>query len=325
MAIRLPESKAFPSIQVSRRRVPMEQIIDIQGQNPLAQGIDVAGNVIGQALQQRAALRKQEEVRAKQQKQIEDVAKLYGIDSKAMANLAPDQAISIAKNLSDTQADQARAAQAAAAAEENRNLRLMMLQNSITGREDTQRTKAEIAEENRRQREEQFQDKQVNAYSKQLENTGIPSAIATGQRVLSLLPERGENIPGYGPLEKYKPNILAGDAGRTMRQAVGQLFNIELKTRSGVAVTDPELERLKVEFGQGHFATEEALRQGIQQYLQRVQEIARNVEAGYEPGIRGEYVNRGGREILPSFDAMLSRPSISGEQKANVLRQKYGY
>jgi hypothetical protein len=60
MAIEIPRNRlAVRQIQTTKRNVPLQQIIDVQGQNPLAQGIEVAGGVIGQTLQKRAELQRQ--------------------------------------------------------------------------------------------------------------------------------------------------------------------------------------------------------------------------------------------------------------------------
>jgi hypothetical protein len=167
-----------------------------------------------------------------------------------------------------------------------------------------------------------------------LEKSGIPNAVATGDRVLSLLPERGQNIPGFGGIGGHTPDWLPGflggpgQEGRDLRQAAAQLFNIELRNRSGAAVTDPELARLKNEFGQGRFATEEALRTGINQYLERLKEVSRNIDAGVDPGIREEYVNRGGRDIGASFESMSTNQKIlplPKKAKTEAMRSKYGY
>jgi hypothetical protein len=46
-------------IQVQKRQIPLEQIIAVKGQNPLATGIETAGNVIGAAITKRAQLQQQ--------------------------------------------------------------------------------------------------------------------------------------------------------------------------------------------------------------------------------------------------------------------------
>ncbi len=50
---------ALNRIQTSQRKIPLDQIIAAQGQNPVAQGIEATGNVIGQAIAKRAQLQQQ--------------------------------------------------------------------------------------------------------------------------------------------------------------------------------------------------------------------------------------------------------------------------
>ena len=49
-------------IQLPQRRVPLEQIVAVRGQNPLATGIEQAGALVGKALERRAELRRQGQV-----------------------------------------------------------------------------------------------------------------------------------------------------------------------------------------------------------------------------------------------------------------------
>lgn len=60
MAIILPTNRlGRKEIQTQKRNIPIDQIIAAEGQNPVAQGIETAGNLIGQTLQKRAELLKQ--------------------------------------------------------------------------------------------------------------------------------------------------------------------------------------------------------------------------------------------------------------------------
>lgn len=60
MAIQLPQNRlGTKQIQAIKRNVPLEQIVAVQGQNPLATGVETLGTTIGQTLQKREALRQQ--------------------------------------------------------------------------------------------------------------------------------------------------------------------------------------------------------------------------------------------------------------------------
>lgn len=311
MALSLPERRLSPLNRSERRRVPVEQILAVMGNNPIGQALPGIGKQLGEALMASAA-------RKKQEAQIAGISKATGIDLSGITD--PAIASSIAKSTADNRSEEARAREALearkSAAAEAMEMRRLLAQSMMDHREEL-----------RRQKEEQFQDKQVNAYSDTLEKTGIPSAINVGERVLNMLPERGTDVPGYGPVAGMLPQFALSRKGQDMRQAATQLFNIELRNRSGQAVVDSELQRLKDEFGQGKFGSEEALRTGINQYVNRLKEVARNIDAGVESGVRAEYINRGGRDVGASFDAMSKNPRILPihAPKAQQLRNKYGY
>lgn len=70
--------------QISARKIPVREIIEIEGQNPVATGIEVAGNVIGQAIQRRAELRREGE-------QLAQMTKMAGLDEGSLSNFSPSQ------------------------------------------------------------------------------------------------------------------------------------------------------------------------------------------------------------------------------------------
>lgn len=72
MAFELPRRRIdVKQIQTQKRKVPIEQIIAVQGQSPVATGIETAGNVIGQALMRRGQLRQEGEKLAQHQANFE--------------------------------------------------------------------------------------------------------------------------------------------------------------------------------------------------------------------------------------------------------------
>jgi hypothetical protein len=135
----------------------------------------------------------------------------------------------------------------------------------------------------------------VNKLSTTYDKSGIPSAVSVIQNLERLIPEKGD-IPGYGRVAGMLPDAMVSAEGEDVRQAVSTLFNIELKDRSGAAVTDQELNRLKKEFGQGSWKSDDQLRKGIKAYKERLKEVIRNIDAGFTPEAREEYKNREGRD-----------------------------
>jgi hypothetical protein len=89
---------------------------------------------------------------------------------------------------------------------------------------------------------------------------------------------------------------------RAARQAIAKLFNIELKNRSGAAVTIPELERLKEEYGKGVFKTAAQLGDAITQARTLVNSHYRSVAAGFSPEVLAAYNDNltavGGKPVI---------------------------
>jgi len=168
--------------------------------------------------------------------------------------------------------------------------------------EDRKLRREEIAGQRDRTHEFRAHDKldrNAREYSEVLARSGIPSAVGQVEQVYSLLPEKGD-VPGYGQVAGMLPDAITSQKGEDLRQAVTTLFNIELKDRSGAAVTDQELNRLKKEFGQGTWKSGDQLRKGVAQYEARLKDVIRNIEGGADPAARNEYQARGGRNF-PGF------------------------
>lgn len=98
----------------------------------------------------------------------------------------------------------------------------------------------------------------------------------------------GVNIPLIGRVSAYD-----GKA-RELQSALSKVFNVELKDRSGAAVTTPELERLKTEFAQGKFNTEPEMVRALADYRAAAQNALKNREAAYRPEVVQRYRDRGG-------------------------------
>ncbi|MGE3681950.1 MAG: hypothetical protein AB7G93_09505 [Bdellovibrionales bacterium] len=98
----------------------------------------------------------------------------------------------------------------------------------------------------------------------------------------------GVSVPGVGRFNFYS------DKARTLDNSMARVFNVELKDRSGAAVTTPELERLKAEFSSGKFNTEQEKIAALKEYKRLATIAMKNVEAGYEPRVVDKYQDRGG-------------------------------
>ena len=98
----------------------------------------------------------------------------------------------------------------------------------------------------------------------------------------------GISVPGLGRVSFY-----SGDA-KKLENTMSKLFNLEIKDRSGAAVTSNELERLRDEYSNGMFNTEAEKIGGLQRYKNALYNLMVNQEAGFTPEAVAEYKNRSG-------------------------------
>lgn len=114
-----------------------------------------------------------------------------------------------------------------------------------------------------------------------LERANLPESDATLRGVEDAL-KKNPNIAEYlsGP-KSLLPDMAVPQDVREGRQAFQKLFNITLKTRSGTAVTNQELERLKQEFATGAFKTSQQLRAAVDQARNIIVQHYRAVASGF--------------------------------------------
>jgi len=129
----------------------------------------------------------------------------------------------------------------------------------------------------------------------------------------------GVSVPGLGRITAY-----SGEA-RDLDTAMSRVFNTELKDRSGAAVTTPELNRLRQEFGEGKFNTEQEKLQALKDYQRAATLAMKNVEAGYAPGAVDTYNDRGGmtsRNLPNPFKGAVTEEQVAqqlqGGNRANA-------
>jgi len=124
----------------------------------------------------------------------------------------------------------------------------------------------------------------------------------------------GVSIPAYG-------RVAFWEGARELESAVAKVFNTELKDRSGAAVTTPELERLKIEFGSGKFNSESDLVQALKDYKLMVAKELKNREAGFRPEVVETYKERGGAtsdKVTPKTKTEVSRQYSPSRNKTLV-------
>jgi hypothetical protein len=135
-----------------------------------------------------------------------------------------------------------------------------------------------------------------------LEKSGLPeidSVLGAVEDSLKKNPDLASYLAGPKSL---LPDMVIGTDLAAGKQAFQKLFNITLKSRSGSAVTNQELERLKSEFAAGAFKTPAQLQKAVDQARNIIQKHYASVTAGfgndaleaYNENIRGV----GGRVVL---------------------------
>ena len=118
------------------------------------------------------------------------------------------------------------------------------------------------------------------------------------------LKKNGKNVdlPGVSIPLVGRTSFYDGDA-RNLNAAASRVFNATLKDRSGGAVTDNEMERLKREFNEGKYNTESEMIGAMQRYKRQLDVVMKNREAGYKPDVVKKYQDQGGRTSKGSANA----------------------
>lgn len=172
---------------------------------------------------------------------------------------------------------------------------------------------AEIAKSNQELKRMQFTmkadqqlQKSVQQLGGALEKANLPEADATLAAVEDIL-KKNPGIAEYisGPKSAI-PDMALNSEITAARQAFNKLFNVTLKLRSGAAVTQQELDRLKQEFGVGITKKPEQVGKAVEQARNIIAKHYKSVAGGfgtdalnaYNENIRGV----GGRPVLDAAD-----------------------
>lgn len=125
--------------------------------------------------------------------------------------------------------------------------------------------------------------KETQNLGKALEKANLPEADATLSAVEQILkknPSMAEYISGP---KLAIPDVIAGPDVTEARQAFNKLFNITLKLRSGAAVTQQELDRLKQEFGVGLTKNPGQVGKAVEQARNIITKHYSSVAGGFGP------------------------------------------
>lgn len=234
-----------------------------------------------------------------------------------------------------------------AQAQEALNMRLLTLaqqkqiaDQNLEQRKSTDQLKNLIFQSNLEQKKSKEQEQKEKDVEKNLQSLskslgGTQDALAAIDNIEMVLgaPLEAFNKTKEGGLKKYgEPVDLPGVSlpllGRTtfynseardLASKAATVFNAVLKDRSGAAVTNSEMERLKMEFGQGKYNTEGELVDALKTYKMNLAKEMKNREAAFKPSVLEEYSSRGGRT-----SAAMPQPQQQMQQAAPETRSYQG-
>jgi hypothetical protein len=116
----------------------------------------------------------------------------------------------------------------------------------------------------------------------------------------------GTAVPGVGRVTFYDKDA------RNLQSKFARIFNVELKDRSGAAVTSPEMARMKEEFAAGRFNTEQELIGAVKAYKAAATQELKNREAAFRGQVKERYRSRGG-QLSDDFAGQPERKSWGGK------------
>lgn len=164
-------------------------------------------------------------------------------------------------------------------------------------------------------------DNDVKQLSQRFESSklnAVSSVLSNAEKMI----EADPSVMSYvtGP-KTFIPDAVLSKKVTDARQAVDKLFNIELKDRSGAAVTVPEFERLKNEYGKGAFKKPEQLVSAIKQARSLITSHAKSVAAGFSPDVVSAYNDNlkavGG---TPLFEMGGGIPTVANDADFKALK-----
>jgi hypothetical protein len=234
------------------------------------------------------------------------------VQQKELADAKLEQQTKYAEMMHEFRLAQAKSAEerAAEVSRHNRVVEGFQAQNASTQAE-LKRLGLTIAQDKAAAVQQQTLDKNTQMLGTALEKAGLPVTDAVMKGVEDALgpdPTKAKAIASYiaGP-NSWKPDLAVDQPVKDARQAVQKLFNITLKDRSGAAVTNQELERLKQEFATGLWKTPEQLINGITKARAIIQNHYAAVASGFGPETLKNYNSNlermGGRVVLKPQEA----------------------
>lgn len=197
-------------------------------------------------------------------------------------------------------------------------------------RNEARMAREAAASEARTSRQQEATDRKVKVFSDTLTSSGIPAMHEALDNAKAIIEEmkityNGE-IPGYGKLVGILPDGLLSEDAQRVRQAIAKVSNIELKERSGTAVTGNEMTRYKSEIGAGVGKSSAMLLRGLQGVETILNAVKRNAISGVGDDVLNKYeengglmFDRSGRKVAPENPLpKAASPKSSATPSGNV-------
>jgi hypothetical protein len=135
-------------------------------------------------------------------------------------------------------------------------------------------------------------DRETQALEKRLpgETAGMLQKL---DRLKTEIPATGD-IPGVGPIDRLRPDMLTSEAGQHVRQDVSGVVADLLRMQSGKTVSEQEVQRKLTELGLGGNQPDKMFRRGLDNLRSEIKATMTSKQAGFSPDAVDEFRRRGG-------------------------------
>lgn len=177
-------------------------------------------------------------------------------------------------------------------------------------------------EEKEAQRIKEKTDSAVTKYSDTLQKNEIPAfenALQTMEAEFAKYKEG--SAPGVGRGAGLLPDWIQGTEAESLRNAIAAVQNIQIKARSGSAVSGSELARNVQELGTGGFRDEATLRKAMQRVRDTFEKVKANTAAGVTDDVKNEYEARGGVKITRGGNSFKDEAEVEAAFRAGRIKK----
>lgn len=143
-------------------------------------------------------------------------------------------------------------------------------------------------------KEDQKIEKETEELSKRFQKGVGADTIAEFRKAIEEGKKTGD-LPGFGRVVgRFAPSIVSQD-GTKLRSAAQDLMDLRLRARSGANAPEPEVEKMKLQYGMFPGATIQETQSGFERLLNDTEQELRQIEGGYSPLARERFRKQGGK------------------------------